>query len=255
MANQDERVLFFDVGNVFINDDPFLCEAFRLIYEPIDLESPKADFDRYRGDVERALRAYGHLAVDRLGHRIHGRAWPKLKDRIGKTISSKWDKLVHPIPGSLKVLKALKSEYKMAIIANQPARAADYLEKNGILEYFDVVVLDADKGVAKPDPALFRFGLEEAKADPAESVMIGDRLDNDVIPARRLGLRAVLFQLHARDKGWRPEDEWGLQFMEILMRLPLPRWDAFPPKERPLALARKWDELPEALEKAYLVKL
>ncbi|MGA5544923.1 HAD family hydrolase [Mycobacterium sp. NPDC051198] len=46
-------------------------------------------------------------------------------------------------------------------------------------------------GVAKPDPAFFVRLISEACV-PAESILyVGDRVDNDVLPARATGMRTV----------------------------------------------------------------
>ena len=49
----------------------------------------------------------------------------------------------------------------------------------------------AEAGCAKPDPKIFTMALDEAGCNASEAFMIGDRLDNDIIPARKLGMKAV----------------------------------------------------------------
>ena len=51
-------------------------------------------------------------------------------------------------------------------------------------------------GATKPAPAVFRAALALAGAGPEEALHVGDSLDNDVVGARELGMRAVLI---ARD--------------------------------------------------------
>ena len=46
-------------------------------------------------------------------------------------------------------------------------------------------------GCAKPDLKIFTAALNKAGCAPADAVMIGDRLDNDIIPARKLGMKTV----------------------------------------------------------------
>jgi FMN phosphatase YigB (HAD superfamily) len=43
-------------------------------------------------------------------------------------------------------------------------------------------------GYAKPDPQLFWHVIRQAGCRPAEAMMVGDRLDNDILPAQKLGL-------------------------------------------------------------------
>jgi HAD superfamily hydrolase (TIGR01549 family) len=243
----NERIVFFDVGNVLVNEDPFLCETLRYIYEAIPSSSPRSNIDRFLGDVERHLRQYRHMAVERLGYRHHGRQWPRIRKEIQKKIEKRWWDLVGLIPKSKEALEEVRRDYPLGIIANQPLRIIECLREWEILPLFDVVVLDSQFGIAKPDIALFRVALEEAKRSPELAMMVGDRLDNDIIPARRLGMKAILLWLSTSEKGWEPSDEWGRHIWAILDRLPVPRWDSIHPKERPNRLVRSWDETPHAV--------
>ena len=47
-------------------------------------------------------------------------------------------------------------------------------------------------GAAKPDLKAFLAVLAKMKADPEETVMVGDSLENDILPARALGMKAIL---------------------------------------------------------------
>lgn len=49
----------------------------------------------------------------------------------------------------------------------------------------------AEAGCAKPDLRLFEMALQKAKCDPSDAIMVGDRLDNDIIPAKKLGMKTV----------------------------------------------------------------
>ena len=79
----------------------------------------------------------------------------------------------------------------MGIIANQSHGTAKRLEKWGIQKYIDVVAASAELGVAKPDKAIFEKALEMAKCVAQEAIMIGDRLDNDISPAKKLGMQTI----------------------------------------------------------------
>ena len=96
-----------------------------------------------------------------------------------------------PYPEAGKVLERLSETYKLGIIANQNAGSESRLEKYGIREYFDVVVASAEAGFKKPDPRIFVLALERSDCAPERAAMIGDRLDNDIFPAKALGFTTV----------------------------------------------------------------
>lgn len=49
----------------------------------------------------------------------------------------------------------------------------------------------AEAGLAKPDLRIFKLALQKACCLPEEAIMIGDRLDNDIIPAKAIGMHTV----------------------------------------------------------------
>lgn len=94
-------------------------------------------------------------------------------------------------PDALPALDGLRARgYRVAIIANQPARRHDELTALGVEA--EVLAMSEALGVAKPDPAFFARALAlMGDPDPAGVAYVGDRVDNDVAPAAAAGLRAV----------------------------------------------------------------
>ena len=82
-------------------------------------------------------------------------------------------------------------KYEIGIIANQNPGSKKRLESFGILEYIDLVVASAEEGCAKPDRTIFEIALSRAGVQASDSVMIGDRIDNDIIPANEIGMKTV----------------------------------------------------------------
>jgi HAD superfamily hydrolase (TIGR01509 family) len=90
-----------------------------------------------------------------------------------------------------RCLDALAGKYRLGIIANQPSAVRDAMRRDGLDGYFEVWGVSDDVGLEKPDPALFAHVLKEAGVDPRGSVMVGDRLDYDVRPAKAAGMHVV----------------------------------------------------------------
>ena len=81
--------------------------------------------------------------------------------------------------------------YKLGIIANQKLGTKERLDSWGLRQYFDVIATSAEIGYAKPDKEIFEKAFELAKCTATESMMVGDRLDNDIIPAKSLGMKTA----------------------------------------------------------------
>jgi putative hydrolase of the HAD superfamily len=101
-------------------------------------------------------------------------------------------------PGIPELLIELHARgLKLGIVANQPARVVGKLRTAGIAESFDYLGISELMRLLKPDPRLFLSVCQALQVEPAECVMVGDRIDNDVAPARALGMRTVLLR-HGR---------------------------------------------------------
>ena len=94
-------------------------------------------------------------------------------------------------PDTKEVLQRLSQKYKIGIIANQNLGSEERLEKLGLLKHIDLVIASAEEGVAKPDLRIFQIALARADCKPEEAVMVGDRIDNDIIPANKIGMTTV----------------------------------------------------------------
>ncbi len=88
-------------------------------------------------------------------------------------------------------LTNLAERYQLGIIANQGAGLTDRLAQHGILDYFELIVSSHDLGIKKPAPEIFEHALTLAGATAAQCVYVGDRCDNDIIPAKKLGFTTV----------------------------------------------------------------
>lgn len=65
------------------------------------------------------------------------------------------------------------------------------LERQGLVERVDAIVLSSEVGKRKPHPEMFERALAELDVPPEEALFVGDRLDADVLGASRVGMRTV----------------------------------------------------------------
>lgn len=97
-----------------------------------------------------------------------------------------------PFPDAQSTLETLcRRGYKLGIIANQNPGLEKRLENWGLRQYFELLASSAEIGYAKPDKKIFGWAFKFAGCTAQESVMVGDRLDNDIIPAKSLGMKTV----------------------------------------------------------------
>ena len=115
---------------------------------------------------------------------------PALRDRF-------WagDVLDMPLLG---YVRSLRPRYKTALLSNAWGDLRAVLERElKITDAFDVVVISAEVGLAKPDARIFQLIAEQLKVAPQEAVFVDDFLNN-VEGARAAGMQAIHFQSAAR---------------------------------------------------------
>jgi HAD superfamily hydrolase (TIGR01549 family) len=103
-------------------------------------------------------------------------------------------------PDARRTLASLAAGgYRVSVLANQPASRSAELRALGIAP--EVLAMSDEMGVAKPAAAFFKRALElMGRPPPADVAYVGDRMDNDVLPALAAGMRAV----------WLRRGPWGV---------------------------------------------
>jgi HAD superfamily hydrolase (TIGR01549 family) len=81
----------------------------------------------------------------------------------------------------------------LAIAGNQTVRAGGLLRELFTADV-DLIGTSDDWGASKPDPTFFERVAEVVPAEPGEILYVGDRLDNDVLPARAAGMQTALIR-------------------------------------------------------------
>ena len=169
----DIKWLFFDIGSTLIDES--IAYRKRIERTIADTDISYDEFYRKMVEVSKQNQDAYNSAVA-----VYG---------LNKIPWNSDDEIVYP--EAEECLRELSKRYKIGIIANQNPGSRERLEKMGLLKYIDLVVASAEEGVAKPDLRIFRIALERADCKPEEVVMIGDRIDNDIIPAKKIGMKTV----------------------------------------------------------------
>lgn len=95
------------------------------------------------------------------------------------------------LDGITPVLEDLRADFRLGIVANQHPPVAEAVAEYGLTPLFDVIVISETVNLFKPDPAIFEYALAEAGITAPEALFIGDRADNDIRPAKALGMKTV----------------------------------------------------------------
>ncbi len=112
--------------------------------------------------------------------------------------SANWDQI---LPGTRESLERIKQQYATAVISNADGRIDAVLTRCGICDCFASITDSGNVGHEKPHPAIFAAALKQMKADPADSLYVGDVYSVDYVGARNAGMQAVLFDVSGAYRG------------------------------------------------------
>jgi HAD superfamily hydrolase (TIGR01662 family) len=157
------RAVFFDVGETLVNEEGYWGRVARLVGVPRHVVIAALGATIANGEPHREL--YARLGVER--------------------------------PDAVACLAHLKRDGYLVGIAGNQTEALERWAHDEQLPV-DVIGSSAGWGVTKPSRGFFERVVAEAGCEPGEVAYVGDRVDNDVVPAAEAGLVAV----HVRRGPW-----------------------------------------------------
>ncbi|MGF1572986.1 MAG: HAD family hydrolase [Sumerlaeia bacterium] len=194
--------IFFDVGGTLFDDEPVYQFQEDLIFDLLADHGIDVSPEEFAKTVKTARALYlpkypNHLIwsftedMER-----YGQVWAAYEERM-EAIENEPDfrELITPLPGIKDLLLDLRQHYNLAIVGNQPQVVRQCLQEHHMLPLFDVHAISAEMGLRKPDFRFYLAVLAMAHCQPSETVMVGDRVDNDIFPARALGMTTVLLKV------------------------------------------------------------
>ena len=101
------------------------------------------------------------------------------------------------------LLEQLHERYPMMLVSNFYGNIDEVLRAYGIRHLFKGIIESAVVGVRKPNPTLFKLGVDALELEPDEVLVVGDSLRKDIEPAEQLGCHV----LWLKGKGWTEEED------------------------------------------------
>ena len=102
-------------------------------------------------------------------------------------------------PSARTVLGFLRRRgYRLGLLTNSGSPFREPFERAGLAECFDAAIFSADLGHKKPAEAAYRAVLAALGVGPAEALMVGDSLANDVNAPAALGMQTLRIAGSAR---------------------------------------------------------
>lgn len=104
--------------------------------------------------------------------------------------------------GVKKLLKRLKKEgIKLYVLSNaQTSFTIPELKKLGIYKYFDGIAISSDYKYKKPNQNFFKNAMKSFKIEIADTMMIGNDYECDILPSIELGLKYIFIESNLTPK-------------------------------------------------------
>jgi putative hydrolase of the HAD superfamily len=207
--------IFFDLDRTLWDFDRNSEAALRHIIESEGLIPQMESFERFhkvyiqqnahlwklygKGKIKKEELRYERFRAALRKFKIRDEA---LVRRIGDAYVEISPRQTLLFPNAIETLKELKKMgFTLHIITNGFQEVQHIkLENCGMHAFFDVIVCSEVIGKNKPDPAIFKYAMNEAGALPKDSLMIGDDYHIDVAGALQVGMHAVHFDPEGRNK-------------------------------------------------------
>ena len=100
-------------------------------------------------------------------------------------------------------LEALCQRFPMMLVSNFYGNVDSVLRDFDLRKYFKGVIESAVVGVRKPNPVIFKLGVDVLELAPGEVLVVGDSLKKDILPAESIGCHT----LWLKGKGWTADED------------------------------------------------
>ena len=189
--------VLLDAGGVILDESEAERIRSEVAVEALSPIVPGYDLDAYWADVEEAVGCYtprvyqyvlwkhsaGDLDTFEKRRAVYDDIWKPRKPALAL------------MPGIQDALSDLATDCGLIIAGQYGANLLNLLDGHDLTRFFLNTLTQDDFGITKPDPRYYEQILARAGRTAAQSVMVGDRMDKDVIPAKMIGMKTIRVRL------------------------------------------------------------
>ncbi len=250
VKNRKVQWIFFDVGDVIANEDRLRFHLYRLLEQCLKKNGIRLTFEEIIQTREELI----------LGHADESPHYSIAKRYLSSDCYAEWHETIRSyvhrhltrdlilVPGIDAVIGRLARQYRLGIIADQPHEILGFLKKHKIARHFQVLAISGIIRMNKPRKQIFEWAVNQAGCSFGKTVMIGDRIDRDIAPAKQLDMLTVQTRWPTYRKGFSPRTPKQKLYLDSLHRIK--NWQVEPqsPTETATAVIDKVRQLPEVIQ-------
>jgi HAD superfamily hydrolase (TIGR01549 family) len=205
--NHDIKAIFIDVGatlRYLVEDEPYQANARKQIATLVGTDKSPESFCEM---LDARYKVYRKWAFETLLEAPERELWTKwmLPEWPAERIAPLAGELTylyrqtmghrHAQPDAKEVVVELtRRGYKLGILSNTitEREIPEWLEQDGLSQYFPTVVLSSIFGHRKPGPEIYWEAARRAGVEPAQAVYVADNPSRDVPGSRRAGFGMII---------------------------------------------------------------
>jgi len=189
--------VLLDAGGVILDESEDEKSRVRVAVEVLSGVVPGYSAEMLYRDLDEAIEGYCPRV---LAYAIWKYAGPDrvLYERLYEDFHSRWRPNRPPLrimPGFREEAEKIARDFRIGIAGQYGGELLDLLKEETLLDLFTYRFTQDDFDITKPDPHYLERITRACGVAPGECVMVGDRIDNDIIPARQLGMKAILVRV------------------------------------------------------------
>ncbi|UUM32740.1 pyrimidine 5'-nucleotidase [Vibrio japonicus] len=197
--------ILFDADETLFHFDSF--KGMQLMFSRKGVDFTQQDFEHYQKVNKPLWVDYqdGKITAHELKH-TRFQEWAEKLETTTQELNSAFLEAMADIctllPGAKELMEALHGKAKMGIITNGFTELqAIRLERTGMTEFFDHVIISEEVGVAKPDAGIFSHALE-VMGNPCKSkiLMVGDNPHSDILGGINFGIETCWLNSHSEEQ-------------------------------------------------------
>jgi putative hydrolase of the HAD superfamily len=185
--------VFLDAGGVILDESEHENALAEVAVGALSGIVDGYSLDAYWRDVEEASRVYAPRIYQYVFFKYLSQD-PRSFGAVYESFLSAW----HGRRPPLKLMKCLPDEveslsrdFDLGILGQYGREVLDLLGDHSLLGCFKYTFTQDDFALTKPDPRYYEQVTQACGVDPRECIMVGDRLDKDVVPARQVGMKTI----------------------------------------------------------------
>ena len=210
--------VFLDAGGVILDEHEYESACATAITNILSSFSSTYSQEQYWIDVSEAVVRFVPSVYNYV-------IWKNVQDHSRyqdavsefRRLRTEFCRSLSLMEGIEDILPKLARRFRVGILGQYGPELRDLLSDRGLIEFFTFAYTQDEFLLTKPDPRYFEQVLKRAGAVAQESLMVGDRIDKDIIPAKTICMNTIRIVggIHSNQKPRTPEEEPDIELTSI----------------------------------------